>query len=113
MPRNIEDYIRETVSINFFTIDIKPDIQYIVNRFTERNKGLLKKYFIILKNLWKYIAEIKKFILIIKRFEYILENLSLYIYRDTNFTNDLIICVSTGNHIVFLAGCLVIWKLKK
>ena len=67
----------------------------------------------MLKNLWRYIVKTAEFILIIEGFEYILEDLSLYIYRDVSFADDLMTYISIGNHVVFLAGCLITWKLKK
>ncbi len=79
-----------------------------MNRFTKENKGLLKEHFVVLKNLWKYIVEIEEFALAIGRLEYILEDLSLYIYGDISFTDNLIMCVSIRSYIIFLAGYLVI-----
>ncbi|SRR6266566_7704508 len=111
--KSIKDYVRETISINFFAIGIKPDIQYTMNRLVKKNKGLSKKYLLILKNLWRYIVETKEFALIIGRLEYTLENLGLHIYRDANFANDLITRMFTGSHVVFLVGCPVTWKSKK
>ncbi len=84
-----------------------------MNRFAERNKGPSKEYLLILKNLWRYIAETEELALVIGRLEYTLEDLGLYIYKDASFIDDLITRVSTGSHIVFLAGCPVIWKSKK
>ena len=66
-----------------------------------------------MKNLWRYITEIVKLVLIIGRLEYILEDLNLYIYREISFADDLIIYISIGGHVVFLVGCPVIWKSKK
>jgi len=58
-------------------------------------------------------VETIEFALIIRGFEYILEDLGLYIYGDINFVDDFIIYMSIGGYIVFLAGCLIIWKSKK
>jgi len=92
---------------------MRPDIQYIMNRFAEGNKGPLKEHLLMLKNLWRYIAEIEEFALIIGGLKYILEDLDLYVYRNASFTDDLITYMSIGGHIAFLAGCPVTWKSKK
>src|SRR6266699_3749327 len=113
MSKSIEDYVRKIVTINFFAINTRLDIQYIVNRFTERNTNPSKEHFIVLKNLWRYIAETKELTLAIGRLEYTLKDLDLYTYENTSFVDDLIMRVSTGNHIVFLAGYPVTWKSKK
>ena len=84
-----------------------------MNRFAERNKGPSKEYLLVLKNLWKYIAEIEEFVLVIGGLEYTLEDLGFYTYRDTSFVNDLMTRVSIGGHVAFLASCPVIWKSKK
>ena len=83
-----------------------------MNRLTEGNKGLSKEHLIVLKNLWRYIAETAQLALVIGE-DYILEDLDLYKYRDANFADDLITRVSTGGHVTFLAGYPMTWKSKK
>ena len=83
-----------------------------MNRFIEENKGLSKEYLMILKNLWRYIAETAQLALVIGG-DYTLEDLDLYTYGDASFADDLMMCVSTGGHVAFLAGCPMTWKSKK
>jgi len=112
VPGSTEDYIRETASINFLATGTSPDIQYTVNRLAEGNKGPSKEHLIVLKNLWRYIVKTEDLAIVIKG-DYTLEDLDLYTYGDTSFTDDLITRMSTGGHVVFLAGCPVTWKSKK
>ena len=42
-----------------------------------------------------------------------ISNLHLYIYGDALFVDDLLMRVSIEGHIIFLAGCPVIWKSRK
>ena len=107
-----KQYMSEITTLNFAAIIIRLDIQYTTNRLAEVNKSLAKEYVAILKHLWRYITKTKSLSLYTSRYQYIF-NLYLYIYSDTSFVNDLLIRVSIRSHIVFLAGCPIIWKSKK
>ena len=99
-------------TLNFVATIIRPDIQYIMNRLAEANKGLTKKHIAILKYFWRYMAGTKSLGFYTGGRQYIF-NLHLYIYGDISFVDDLFTRVSTGGYMVFLAGCLIIWKSRK
>ena len=113
VPGSTEDYVRETASINFLATGTRPDIQYTVNRLAEGNKGPSKEHLMVLKNLWRYIAETGQLALVIGGSTYSLEDMNLHAYGDASFADDLMTRVSTGGHVAFMAGCPVMWKSKK
>ncbi len=79
----------------------------------KREYKSVERAFYNIKNLWRYIVKTEVLVLAIKGLKYMLEDLSLYIYRDISFINDFIIYISIRSHIIFLVDYPVIWKLKK
>ncbi len=108
----MKDYVLEVATLNFVATITRPDIQYITNRLAEANKSLAKEYIAVLKHLWRYMAGTKSLGFRVGGRQYI-SNFYLYIYGDASFANDLLTRVSIGGHIVFLAGCPIIWKSQK
>ncbi len=109
---DIKQYVSEMATLNFAATITRPDVQYTTNCLAEANKGPAKEYVAVLKHLWRYIAGTKSLGLRADGRQYI-SNLHLHIYGDASFVDDLLIRVSIGGHMVFLAGCPVIWKSKK
>ena len=108
----MKEYVSEVATLNFAATITCPDIQYTTNRLAEANKGPAKEYIAVLKHLWRYIAGTKSFGLRAGGRQYI-SNLHLHVYGDASFADDLLTRVSTGGHMVFLAGCPIIWKSRK
>ncbi len=107
-----KQYVSEVATLNFAATITRPDIQYTTNRLAEANKGPAKEHVAVLKHLWRYMAGTKSLGLRAGGRQYI-SNLHLHAYGDASFADDLLTRVSTGGHVVFLAGCPVIWKSKK
>ena len=98
--------------MNFAATITRLDIQYTTNRLAEANKGLTKEHIAVLKHLWRYMAGTKSLGFRTDGRQYI-SNLHLYTYGDASFADDLLTRVSIEGHMVFLAGCLIIWKSRK
>src|SRR6266699_900821 len=108
----MKGYISKVTILNFVTTIIRSNIQYITNCLAEVNKGSVKEYIVVLKYIWRYIIGTKSLGLCIGGRQYI-SNFHLYIHSDTSFIDNLFIRVFTRSYIVFLAGCLIIWKNRK
>ncbi len=107
-------YLSETASLNYLAVHTRPDITYTISRLSEAQSNPSREHCDVLKHLWRYIAGTTRLGLTVGGQEYTkVEDLSLHAYGDASFGDDLLTRASTGGHVVFLAGCPIIWKSKK
>ena len=84
----------------------------MTNRLSKVNQGPLEQHLQLLKHLFRYLIGLADLSLRY-RGKFPIQNLHLYVYRDTSFADRLDTRLSTGGHIIFLAGSPIIWKSKK
>ena len=92
--------------MNYYSIDIRLNIIYIVNKLSKANLSPFKNYLALIKYLFQYIVDTLDLYLVF-RGKFLLIELSLYRYVDALFADDLATYYSTGGYVIFLAKGLV------
>lgn len=105
-------YIKETGSLNYLAVNSRPDISFTVGKLCEANSKPGKVHRDILNHLWRYLNSTAHFgITLGGKFDK--NDLMLRVYADAALHDDLGSRLSTGAHIVFLAGGPIYWKTKR
>ena len=105
-------YIKQTGSLNYLSVNTRPDITLTTNRLSEANQGPSEQHLQLLKHLFRYLIGSYNLSLRYGR-KFPISNLQLRAYGDASFADRIDTRFSTAGHIVFLAGSPILWKSKK
>jgi len=105
-------YIKQTGSLNYLSVNTRPDITLTTNRLSEANQGPSEQHLQLLKHLFRYLIGLYNLSLRYGR-KFPISNLQLRAYGDASFADRIDTRFSTAGHIVFLAGSPILWKSKK
>lgn len=105
------EYSRKTGSVNYLSVNTRPDITFTVGRLSKANKGPNEAYERALQHLFRYLKGTLGYGLLFGGKEYI-DKLSLHAYADASFGDNPLTRYSTAGHVIFVAGGPVYWKSK-
>lgn len=106
-----KEYSRKTGSLNYLSVNTRPDITFTVNRLSKANRGPNAAYERALQHLLRYLKGTASYGLLFGGKDYI-NNLRLHAFADAAFGDNPLTRYSTGGHVIFVAGGPVYWKSK-
>ena len=86
---------------------------YVMSRLGEGNKGPSPQHWELLKHSFRYLVGTADLGICIGGNGITSQNIGLHAYADASFADRELMRHSTGAHIVFAAGALVLWKTKR
>jgi hypothetical protein len=112
-PSTVVYYQKATGSLNWLSINTRPDLTQTINKLCEANICHSSFHLKALKRLFRYLQGIIDWGITLGGREFIKKEIGLQIYADAAFGDDSIHRFSTGGHVILAGGGPVYWKLKK
>ncbi|OXV06724.1 hypothetical protein Egran_05509, partial [Elaphomyces granulatus] len=107
-----ENWLQRTGSLNYLSMGTRPDITYTTNKLSEANANPTSTHAIVLERLWRYLRGTAT-VGIILGGKFDPYDVSLRVYADASFADDLATRASTAGHVVFIGDGPIFWKSKR